>query len=152
MIFCTILLQIFGQIEQLFPELLTTLSDPSDEVRNDLRLHVVFSCNSQVNVNYKLSTSLVTRLLLHAWETYMWLISIPFPSWITQKISFPSSPMGVKSMTFHNSGWTLTFKLALASNRTNSVNLFYEYCNSTWESFFIYFTLSMLPWFHLAFI
>ena len=56
----------FGQIEQLFPELLTTLSDPSDEVRNDLRLHVVFACNSQVNVNYKLSTSLVTRLLLHA--------------------------------------------------------------------------------------
>ena len=26
--------QIFGQIEQLFPELLKTLSDPSDEVSN----------------------------------------------------------------------------------------------------------------------
>lgn len=35
-IFCIILWQIFGQIEQLFPELLKTLSDPSDEVRNDL--------------------------------------------------------------------------------------------------------------------
>ena len=33
LIFYIILLQIFGQIEQLFPELLKTLSDPSDEVR-----------------------------------------------------------------------------------------------------------------------
>ena len=52
LIFCIILMQIFGQIEQIFPELLKTLSDPSDEVRNDLQL--VFACNLQVNLNYNL--------------------------------------------------------------------------------------------------
>ena len=52
LIFCIILMQIFGQIEQIFPELLKTLSDPSDEVRNDL--HLVFACNLQVNLNYNL--------------------------------------------------------------------------------------------------
>lgn len=50
---CIIMLQIFGQIEQLFPELLKTLSDPSDEVRNDPC--VAFLCNlheHEVNFNY----------------------------------------------------------------------------------------------------
>ena len=49
------LLQLFGHIEKLFPELLRTLSDPSDEVRAFLRLivHVIQGIFHHVSLQKK---------------------------------------------------------------------------------------------------